>query len=208
MAAYQLGDGATIKKVDGVAKEFGMPMGPLRLIDEIGIDVSSHAGASLHEALGSRLAPSPALVAIGNTDRLGRKGGAGFYLYEKGGKEQIDETVYDALGSVVPQGRDIDEREIRTRLLVPMINEAARILEEGVVSTAADVDLAMIMGTGFPPFRGGLLRFADSHHPRALLDSAAELQEAHGDRFAPAPLLATLAADDRGFYEAFKGATT
>jgi 3-hydroxyacyl-CoA dehydrogenase/enoyl-CoA hydratase/3-hydroxybutyryl-CoA epimerase len=202
-AGFLLGDGARVEQIDRVAKDFGMPMGPLRLIDEIGIDVSRHAGASLHEALGDRLAPSPALAALGKTTRLGRKGGGGFYVYEKDREKGIDESIYEVLGSIVPPSRDLDETEVRSRLLFPMVNEAARLLEEGIAGCAADVDLAMIMGTGFPPFRGGLLRFADTLHPRSLLEGTKELQESLGDRFEPAPLVATLANDDRSFYEAF-----
>jgi 3-hydroxyacyl-CoA dehydrogenase/enoyl-CoA hydratase/3-hydroxybutyryl-CoA epimerase len=202
-AGFLLGDGATIEWIDRVAKDFGMPMGPLRLIDEIGIDVSGHAGAALHEALGPRLTPSPVLVALGGTERLGRKGGAGFYRYAKGREKGIDERVYDALGSAVPTPKGIAEEEIRNRLVIAMINEAARVLEDEIVTTARDVDLAMIMGTGFPPFRGGLLRFADTKHPRALLDMVQALHGVQGDRFAPAPLLERLASEDRGFYESF-----
>jgi 3-hydroxyacyl-CoA dehydrogenase len=84
-----------------------------------------------------------------------------------------------------------------------MINEAARVLDDGIVPSARDVDLAMIMGTGFPPFRGGLLRFADTLHPRGLLDRLTRLQRDLGDRFEPAPLLVRLAAADRTFYEAY-----
>jgi 3-hydroxyacyl-CoA dehydrogenase/enoyl-CoA hydratase/3-hydroxybutyryl-CoA epimerase len=204
-AGFLLGDGGSIERIDGVAKDFGMPMGPLRLIDEIGIDVSRHAGASLHAALGDRMAPSPALVALGNTSRLGRKGGSGFYTYEHGKEKAVDESIYDELGSVLPPRREIAEQEIRLRLLVSMINEAARILDEGIVDSAGAVDLAMIMGTGFPPFRGGLLRFADTLHVRVLLEHARALQGAHGERFAPAPLLARLVSEDRGFYDAFPG---
>jgi 3-hydroxyacyl-CoA dehydrogenase/enoyl-CoA hydratase/3-hydroxybutyryl-CoA epimerase len=202
-AGFLLGDGASIAQIDKIAKDFGMPMGPLRLIDEIGIDVSRHAGASLHEALGDRLAPSPALVALGQTSRLGRKGGSGFYKYEKGREKGIDDSIYEVLGSVLPPTRELDEKEVRTRLLMPMVNEAARLLEEGVARTAADVDLAMIMGTGFPPFRGGLLRFADTLHPRSLLETIRALVQVHGDRFEPAPLIVGLANDDRSFYDAF-----
>jgi 3-hydroxyacyl-CoA dehydrogenase/enoyl-CoA hydratase/3-hydroxybutyryl-CoA epimerase len=202
-AGFLLGDGASVEQIDKVAKDFGMPMGPLRLVDEIGIDVSRHAGASLHKALGDRLTPSPALTALGNTNRLGRKGGSGFYLYEKGREKGIDPSIYEVLGSVLPTTRELDEKEIRMRLLVPMVNEAARLLEEGIARTAADVDLAMIMGTGFPPFRGGLLRFADTLHPRSLLETTRALEQAHGGRFEPAPLLVTLATGDRTFYESF-----
>lgn len=202
-AGYLLGDGATIERIDGVAKSFGMPMGPLRLIDEIGIDVSRHAGASLHEALGDRLAPSPVLLALGATKRLGKKGGAGFYVYEKGEEKRTDESVYAELGSVIPPRRDLSEDEVVNRLLLVMVNEAARILEEGVIGTASAVDLAMVMGTGFPPFRGGLLRWADSLGPKALLDDLEALRLAHGDRFAPAPLIQRLAESDGRFYRAF-----
>jgi 3-hydroxyacyl-CoA dehydrogenase/enoyl-CoA hydratase/3-hydroxybutyryl-CoA epimerase len=204
-AGFLLGDGASIDRIDGVAKAFGMPMGPLRLVDEVGIDVSRHAGAALHEALGDRLAPSPALVALGNTDRLGKKGGLGFYRYEKERENGVDESVYEALGSVLPPRREVSEREIRMRLLVAMISEAARVLDEGVAHSAADVDLAMIMGTGFPPFRGGLLRFADTLHPRAIVEHARQLQGSHGERFGPPAVLERLAAEDRTFYEAFPG---
>jgi 3-hydroxyacyl-CoA dehydrogenase/enoyl-CoA hydratase/3-hydroxybutyryl-CoA epimerase len=88
-----------------------------------------------------------------------------------------------------------------------MVNEAARILEDGIVTAAHDIDLAMIMGTGFPPFRGGLLRFADTLHPRGVLDRLQELHREFGARFEPAPVLVQLAAEDRSFYEAFPGAS-
>ncbi len=203
-AGFLLGDGASIRQIDAQAKQFGMPMGPLRLIDEVGIDVSAHAGAALHEGLGDRLTPSPALVALGKTERLGRKGGRGFYLYEKGREQKIDESIYAELGASVPnKRRKLRDRDVRARLIVQMINEAARALDQGIVRTAAEVDLAMIMGTGFPPFRGGLLRFADSLHPKGVLDRTRELEQAHGERFAPADLLVELANSDRTFYEAF-----
>ena len=202
-AGYLLGDGAGIDAVDTAAKSWGMPMGPLRLIDEVGIDVSRHAGASLHSALGARLAPSPVLLALGNTKRLGRKGGAGFYFYEKGEEKKIDETVYAELASVVPPRKEIPEQAIVNRLVLAMVNEAARVLEERIVSSASAVDLAMIMGTGFPPFRGGLLRWADSIGPKAVHYDLEELRQAHGERFAPAPLIVELADTDGRFYRAF-----
>ncbi|MEQ1855621.1 MAG: 3-hydroxyacyl-CoA dehydrogenase NAD-binding domain-containing protein [Longimicrobiales bacterium] len=202
-AGHLLGDGAGIDAIDKAAKSWGMPMGPLRLIDEVGIDVSRHAGASLHSALGARLAPSPVLLALGNTKRLGRKGGAGFYLYEKGEEKAIDETVYAELASVVPPRRELPEDQIVNRLVLVMVNEAARVLEERIVSSASAVDLAMIMGTGFPPFRGGLLRWADSIGLKAVHYDLEELRQALGDRFAPAPLIVELAENGGSFYRAF-----
>jgi len=208
---FLLGDGATIGEIDRVATDFGLPMGPLRLIDEVGIDVSRHAGIALHEGLGSRLAPSPALEAMGMTERLGRKGGKGFYTYHKGRARGPDPTVYGELGlsrEGLRTGNRPDDGEIRRRLVLSMVNEAARALEDGIVETAAAVDLALVMGIGFPPFRGGLLRCADTLHARSAVDALRTLESRHGPRFAPAPLLVRLAAEDRGFYDAFPAART
>ncbi|HKJ03283.1 MAG TPA: 3-hydroxyacyl-CoA dehydrogenase NAD-binding domain-containing protein [Longimicrobiales bacterium] len=204
-AGFILGDGATVDEVDHAALDFGMPMGPLRLVDEVGIDVSNHAGTSLHEALGDRLAPAPALVALGASGRLGRKGGLGFYVYDAGKDKGVDPEVYGVLGAAVPaeRGGSVAPEVIRRRLVIQMINEAARVLADGIVASAEELDLAMIMGTGFPPFRGGLLRFADTLHARGVLDRLRTLHGIHGERFAPARLLEELASSDRTFYAAF-----
>ena len=203
-AGFLLEDGASIQQIDMAAREFGMPVGPLRLIDEIGFDISSHAGASLHKAFGERLHPSRALVALAKTDRLGKKGGQGFYQYEKGQAKEPDESIYGELRIAVPtQRRTFRDRDIQARLILQMINEAARALEDGIVQSADQLDLALIMGTGFPPFRGGLLRFADTLHPRGVLYRIRKLEEVHGARFTPAPFLIDLADRDLTFYEAF-----
>ena len=203
-AGFLLEDGASIQQIDTAAREFGMPVGPLRLIDEIGFDISSHAGASLHKAFGERLNPSLALVALSETDRLGKKGGQGFYQYEKGRREKPDESIYGELQIPVPaEPQKFSDHEIRARLVLQMINEAARALQDGIVQRADQVDLALIMGTGFPPFRGGLLRFADTLHPRSILYHIRKLEEVYGTRFTPAPLLIDLAERDRTFYQAF-----
>ena len=215
-AGFLLSDGASIEMIDRVAKRFGMPMGPLRLVDEVGIDVSGHAGASLHQALGDRLTPAPALLELGRTGRLGKKGGLGFYRYEGGKDKGVDDSIYAELPSVPTPGassagliaEDDGEDLIRRRLVLAMINEAARILGDGVAASAADVDIAMIMGTGFPPFRGGLLRFADTLHPRGLVDQLEQLAEVHGERFTPAPILVQLASEDQKLYAAFPGGDT
>lgn len=202
-AGWLLGEGLSVQEVDRAAKEFGMPMGPLRLLDEVGIDVSTHAGAVLARALGERLAPAPALAALGSSGRLGRKGGRGLYRYRRGEEKGVDPTVYEDLGLPPPRRSALDAEHVRRRLVVQMINEAARVLADGIVRSAPALDLAMVMGTGFPPFRGGLLRFADTLHPRGVLDRTLELRDKHGDRFAPAPLLQELARDNMTFHEAF-----
>ena len=203
-AGFLLEDGASIQQIDTAAREFGMPVGPLRLIDEIGFDISSHAGASLHKAFGERLNPSLALVALSETDRLGKKGGQGFYQYEKGRSKKPDEAIYGELQIPVPaEPQKFSDQEIRARLVLQMINEATYALQDGIVQRADQVDLALIMGTGFPPFRGGLLRFADTLHPRSILYHIRKLEEVYGTRFTPAPLLIDLAERDRTFYQAF-----
>ncbi|NJD18717.1 MAG: fatty oxidation complex subunit alpha, partial [Gemmatimonadetes bacterium] len=204
-AGWLLGEGAAVEEVDRAARDFGMPMGPLRLMDEVGIDVATHAGLVLRQALGERLAPAPTLVALAASGRAGRKGGRGFYRYPKGREKGVDPSVYADLGAAAPhrRGRAVAAEEIRRRLLAHMINEAARVLGDGVVRAASAVDLAMVMGTGFPAFRGGLLRFADTLHPRGVLDRTLDLQDRLGPRFAPAPLLEELARDNLTFYEAF-----
>jgi 3-hydroxyacyl-CoA dehydrogenase len=203
-AGHLFGEGATIDAIDEAAISFGMPMGPLRLIDEVGIDIVRHAGETLHNAFGERLAPAPALVAIGDSGRLGKKGGNGFYKYKSGHESGADPMAYDLLrsGDVSPELRPTPD-VIRDRLVLSMINEGARVLSDGIASSAADLDLAMIMGTGFPPFRGGLLKFADEIHPRALLLRLEHYESTLGERFSPAPLLRQLSHADRGFYEAF-----
>jgi 3-hydroxyacyl-CoA dehydrogenase/enoyl-CoA hydratase/3-hydroxybutyryl-CoA epimerase len=205
-AGFLLLDGVSVEAIDHAAKNFGMPMGPLRLVDEVGIDISGHAGQSLHRALGDRLSPSPPLLALAGSGRLGKKGGLGFYRYESGKEKGVDPDIYAALSSSVPAARStLEERDIRARLVLAMMNEAARALEEGIVRRASDVDLGMIMGTGFPPFRGGLLRFADTIHIRTILSRLSELEEQHGARFAPSDLIRRLAKENRGFYESFPG---
>jgi 3-hydroxyacyl-CoA dehydrogenase/enoyl-CoA hydratase/3-hydroxybutyryl-CoA epimerase len=203
-AAWLLADGASVEAIDGAAKAFGMPMGPLRLIDEIGIDIARHAGESLHQAFGDRMAPAPPLAALGGTERLGRKSGRGFYEYKGEEEPEVDEPIYGDLGVAIPrEGSGPGEREIRSRLTLAMINEAASALGDRIVTRAGDVDLAMVMGTGFPPFRGGLLRFADSLRPKTVVERLEGLEEKLGPRFAPAPLLVELARKDQLVYDHF-----
>jgi 3-hydroxyacyl-CoA dehydrogenase/enoyl-CoA hydratase/3-hydroxybutyryl-CoA epimerase len=200
-AGHLLGEGAEVQAVDRVLLDFGMPMGPLRLLDEVGLDVARHAAEVLFAAFGERMRPAPALAALDLTRLLGRKGGRGFYLYEDDRENGVNEEIYETLGAAVPPHRSpVDAEHVRDRTLLAMVNEAARTLEDGIARNAGDVDLAMITGTGFPPFRGGLLRWADSLGTNALLSKLETLEGELGPRFAPAPLLRELAAANRGFY--------
>jgi 3-hydroxyacyl-CoA dehydrogenase/enoyl-CoA hydratase/3-hydroxybutyryl-CoA epimerase len=198
-AGWLLSDGATIESIDRALAQFGMPMGPLRLLDEVGLDVSRHAGRVMYEAFGERLRPAPSLEALENSQRLGKKGGLGFYQYENGKEKEIDQSVYKEL-SLKAYRRQASDTEIQERALFVMINEAARILEDGIVARPGDVDLGMIMGTGFPPFRGGLLRYADQVGLRHIVSRLEHYQKKLGERFAPAPLLQRKAEADETFY--------
>jgi 3-hydroxyacyl-CoA dehydrogenase / enoyl-CoA hydratase / 3-hydroxybutyryl-CoA epimerase len=200
-AVWLLSEGASVEQIDRTMRRFGMPMGPLRLLDEVGLDVARHAGAVMSAAFGERLEPPAAMAALEQTKLLGRKGNRGFYTYDDGRDKQVNQEIYAALGSAVPATRrELDELEMLDRMLLTMVNEAARILDEGIVATAGDVDLGMITGTGFPPFRGGLLRWADSVGMQALLTRLQQLESKHGTRFSPAPLIRERAAAGQGFY--------
>ena len=163
-AGHLLSEGWDALAVDRAWKRFGMPMGPFRLIDEIGIDVMSHAGEAMAQQFGERMAPAAALVSLAISGRPGRKGDKGFYRYEGGREKGFDQTVYADMKLSGTRSTP-DEGRVQDRLVFAMVNEAARVLEERVVRSAADVDLGMVMGTGFPPFRGGLLKYADDRGP-------------------------------------------
>ena len=199
-AGYLLAEGAAIAEIDDALVDFGMPMGPLRLLDEVGLDIARHAGETMHDAFGERLATSPALVALEGTDRLGRKNGLGFYVYEDGREKHPDPEIYTLIGG--SQARSgIPPRVIVDRCVLPMVNEAARILEDGIARSPGDVDLAMITGTGFPPFRGGLLRWADSVGLPTILARLESFEREHGVRYEPAGLIRRKAESGDGFYD-------
>jgi 3-hydroxyacyl-CoA dehydrogenase/enoyl-CoA hydratase/3-hydroxybutyryl-CoA epimerase len=198
-AGWLLADGVSIEDIDKALVNFGMPMGPIRLLDEVGLDVSRHAGRSMYEAFGERLRPAPPLVALEQSQRLGKKSGVGFYTYENGREKDVDQSVYAELGLPAPH-KKLPAQDIVRRCVSAMINEAARILDDGIVSGPGDVDLGMIMGTGFPPFRGGLLRWADKLGTANLLDLLEQDRQELGERFEPAPLLRRKAASNEPFY--------
>jgi 3-hydroxyacyl-CoA dehydrogenase/enoyl-CoA hydratase/3-hydroxybutyryl-CoA epimerase len=202
-AGFLLGEGMTVEEIDQTATSFGMPMGPLRLIDEIGIDVMHHVGTILHQGLGERLSPAPALLALHASGRLGKKGGLGIYRHSEETRSEVDPGIYRLVGASSRELAGVPETAVRDRLVLAMVNEAARALEDGISASAGEVDLAMIMGTGFPPFRGGLLRFADELGVPAILERLKHIEGKVGPRFAPAPLLNRLRNEERGFYDAF-----
>ncbi|MFN7727798.1 MAG: 3-hydroxyacyl-CoA dehydrogenase NAD-binding domain-containing protein [Bdellovibrio sp.] len=163
-AAFLMQEGMDIKRVDtAYVKEFGMPMGPFALMDEVGLDVCMKVLKIFKKAFGDRIEIAPIMDKLEKSGRLGKKNGKGFYKYDdKGYRTEVDETVYADLGLGAPTNPHPNQECIE-RGVFAMINECSlALLEDHIVNTPSEVDLAMIMGTGFPPFRGGLLKYADS----------------------------------------------
>jgi 3-hydroxyacyl-CoA dehydrogenase/enoyl-CoA hydratase/3-hydroxybutyryl-CoA epimerase len=183
--------------------DFGMPMGPLRLIDEVGLDVSEHVAKDLEQRV-KHLAPLNDLLSkMVQKGWLGRKSGMGFYKYGPGD----DRKVNPQLGSFQPaEPTTVNEGDLRDRLVLLMVNEAARTLEEKVVDAPEDVDFGMIMGTGWAPFRGGPLRFADHLGLQTVLSRLNNLRDRVGSYFEPSSLLIDKATRGEGFYPQKKSA--
>jgi 3-hydroxyacyl-CoA dehydrogenase/enoyl-CoA hydratase/3-hydroxybutyryl-CoA epimerase len=199
-AGYLLLEGARIEEIDRLMVEWGFPVGPITLLDEVGLDVAEKSGKVLHEAFGERLAPAAALAPLVKAGRLGRKTGRGFYRYAKGKKQDADDAVYALIGRQ-PNGGP-RPAEIVQRLVCALLNEAARAVGEGVVRSPRDGDIGAIFGFGFPPFRGGPLRHADDLGAARLVEDLERLAERHGPRFAPCELLRDFARRSARFYGA------
>jgi 3-hydroxyacyl-CoA dehydrogenase/enoyl-CoA hydratase/3-hydroxybutyryl-CoA epimerase len=201
-AGRLLDEGAAIDAIDKALTAFGFPVGPITLLDEVGIDVGGKVGQVLFEAFGSRMSPSESLRRVVESGRTGRKGREGFYLYDDEGKKTaVDTSVYGLLphGS---QRREIPADEIRQRCVLAMVNEAARCLEEGVLRSPRDGDVGAVFGIGFPPFRGGPFRYVDSEGVSSVVRDLEELNGRFPGRFAPAELLVDYARARKRFYPA------
>jgi 3-hydroxyacyl-CoA dehydrogenase/enoyl-CoA hydratase/3-hydroxybutyryl-CoA epimerase len=197
-ALWLLDEGHRIEDVDRAMVAWGMPMGPVRLADEVGLDVAAKVGHILTEAFGDRL-PFPAWFdRLPERGRLGLKNGKGIYRYEGRKERDVDPTVYAEIG-VTPSRRDPDLGALARRMILPMVNEAARCLDEGIVEGPGPLDLAMIFGTGFPPYRGGLCRWADQEGLDRLVAELERLAAEVGPRHAPSDALRRCAARG-GFY--------
>jgi 3-hydroxyacyl-CoA dehydrogenase/enoyl-CoA hydratase/3-hydroxybutyryl-CoA epimerase len=204
-AAWMLAEGASIELVDRAMTHWGWPVGPFALLDEVGLDVARHAGEEVRAALGSRLDPPPVFERMIADKRLGRKGKRGFYLYEdegkgtdKGKKKEVDPAVYRLLGWTP---KPVSGEEVVERCWLQMLNETARCMEEGIIKNPADVDIGVIFGFGFPPFRGGLLREADRHGLPWVVERLDGYAERYGQRLEPAGLLREMARKGETFYK-------
>ncbi len=193
-AAELFEQGVEAKKIDDALVEWGMPMGPLRLIDEIGVDITVDIAATLEKSLGACGRTPAILQKMLEAKMLGRKSGSGFYKYE--GKQQSpNEAIapWRKTGGATEMG----PADLALRLVYLMVNEAARCLEEKVIASPEDADYGMILGTGFAPLRGGPLRFADHFGAAKLIDAV----QRFGDKFQPCALLRQHAEKGTTFYK-------
>ena len=199
-AGFLLEEGVSIKDLDEACLNFGMPMGPCRLLDEIGIDVGDKVAKIIHAGLGDRAKASAFPKQMVEKNFLGKKTSKGFYLYDEKGKPDGEN---EELKKLLPSKNiKMSETEIQKRVFLPMINEASIILEEKIVETPSDVDLGLIFGIGFPPFRGGLLRYADSEGLDKILAAIDHYSETVDfDRYQASNFLKDLVKNKKKFYD-------
>ena len=201
-AAFIFNDGAAVEDIDKALVDFGFPVGPMQLLDEVGIDVGAKVAHIMHDAFGLRLAPPAGFEKLVESGRLGRKSRKGFYLYtEEKGPKVVDKSVYE----LSPQGHKRNsppQAEIAERCVLQMVNEAALCLGEGILRSARDGDIGAVFGLGWPPFRGGPFRYADSLGAAQVLERLRRYQDRFGARFSPAPKLVELAKIGGKFHPA------
>ena len=190
-------EGVPIEDIDRAMKRFGFPVGPITLLDEVGIDVAQKASQVMYKAFGKRMAPNEGISRMLEDGRKGRKSGRGFYKYENGKKKGVDESVYEVV-KIDPS--PVPDADIENRLVFSMLNESVRAFEERVVRSPRDGDIGAIFGIGYPPYRGGPLRYLDTIGMGRALDSLERLRHAYGDRFEACGLLQEMARGDKRFY--------
>ena len=199
-------EGYALDEIDDAAMAHGFPVGPITLMDEVGIDVGVKVMKVMKEHYSERMQFPPDVSAkLIDEGRLGRKNNKGFYKYEAGksvmdkGKKVVDETVYAHL----PQGtntKSVDAKEVGERLMLGLVNEAALCLQEGILRDAYAGDVGAVMGIGFPPFEGGPFRFADRLGSKTVVEKLRALEAKHGKRFKPCQILVDMAAGGKAFY--------
>jgi len=204
-AAHQLLEGVAIDHIDKALVEFGFPVGPLMLLDEVGIDVSAKISPILHQAHGDRFEAPAAFAALIKDNRLGKKNSHGFYQYGAKPKfsvnkrtKQVDASIYALLNVKPAQART--KQQIAQRCMVQLLNEAVRCLDEGILNCARDGDIGAIFGIGFPPFLAGPFRYIDALGAEHLVTLLEDYRQQHGDRFAPSPLLVKMAEQQQTFF--------
>ncbi len=185
-ALVLLKEGANPLEIDQVAEEFGMPWGPLKLFDAIGIDTATRVGYVIQSAFPERLSPSELLYALYESDYLGQKNGKGFYSYDENGRQllQIDPFVKDVIKKHIVNPCNHSTETIRERLFLPQVVEATRIVEEQLVQQAEEIETAIVNGLGFPKYRGGILTWGDTLGAKQIVQSL-EKYASLGEQFKP-----------------------
>jgi 3-hydroxyacyl-CoA dehydrogenase / enoyl-CoA hydratase / 3-hydroxybutyryl-CoA epimerase len=196
-AARLIEEGAAIEDVDRALTGFGFPVGPITLLDEVGIEVGAKVSKVMYEAFGSRMAAPAGMARVLEDGRLGRKNKRGFYTYD-GGAKTVDQSVYALLPERQP--RRFEDREIQERLVFAFLNEAVLTLQDGILRSARDGDVGAVFGLGFPPFKGGPFRYLDQLGARFAVEVLERLRGMYGERFEPARLLVEMAREGRTFH--------
>ncbi len=198
-AANVLLAGETIEQIDKALQKFGFPVGPVKLLDEVGIDVGTKIIPILMEQFGERFKSADAFDKVLKDDRKGKKNKKGFYLYtgKKPGKE-VDESIYSLVG--VKPNPSMSLNQISERCVMMMLNEAAMCLDEGVIRNARDGDIGAIFGIGFPPFLGGPFRYMDSLGINHVVSRLEHYRDSLGEKFAPATVLLQMKEENKTFY--------
>ena len=214
-AGILLDQGVAVDIIDKALTDFGFPVGPITLIDEVGLDVATKAGKIMGDAFPDRLQPAKSIQAVVAAGRYGRKSKKGFYLYDKEGKKgEVDPSVYGiflsgsipvapSLTSSESEGSSIPEMpavQIQQRTVLAMLNEAARCLSDGIIHSPRDGDVGAVFGIGFPPFRGGPFRYMDSLGVKIVVQRLEDLNARFPGRFDPAEILLEMARRNQSFY--------
>ncbi len=195
-AGFLLDEGVSVETLDKAMLDFGMPMGPCLLIDEVGVDVAYKVGKIFEQSFAGRIQGSTAVEKLYHDKRLGKKGGLGFYKHS-GEKREVDKTIYGIIQPKTNSGVSVSE--MVERMTYSMVNEAAMCLAEGIAFKPEDVEIGMIFGTGFPPFRGGLLNYADDEGLKKIVIRLEEFTSRYGKRFVPCDFLKNMANRNEKF---------
>ena len=195
-----------MKMIKVMSKKFGWPMGPAYLLDVVGMDTGRHAAEVMAEGFPDRMSKDEkdAIDVMFENDRYGQKTGSGFYVYGKDKKgrttKEADPKAYELLTEIAAERKDLSDDEIIARTMLPMIIETIRCLEEGIIDSPAEGDMALIYGLGFPPFRGGLFKYFDSQGIDTIVELAKKYQHL-GKAYEPTAGMLDMAKDGKKFYQ-------
>jgi 3-hydroxyacyl-CoA dehydrogenase/enoyl-CoA hydratase/3-hydroxybutyryl-CoA epimerase len=192
-----LNDGATVEDIDGAMSEFGMPVGPITLLDEVGHDVGAHVLSIMKEAYPDRFSEDLTKITV-DDNRLGRKNQRGFFAYDKGKKTGVDESVYSLFTG--RKNLDISKADVQQRIVMALINEVGFCMSENIVTNYNDAEIGLIFGIGFPPFRGGPLHYVDYQGIDTVVTTLGDLEKQWGVRFKSAPYWIEAANEKRSFF--------